>query len=69
MKELQDYPAGPFCGVSQCAALDFATAAQTACVWADDETVGIVTDEKGAVGPDDLAKRALEIRAAVEVEG
>ncbi|MFE3879860.1 hypothetical protein ACFXPX_36365 [Kitasatospora sp. NPDC059146] len=66
---LQDYPAGPLGGVLRCATLNSATATQSTCVWADGDTVGIVVDEKGAARPDDLAKRALEIRTAVEVEG
>ncbi|MFD5466567.1 hypothetical protein ACFWIQ_27610 [Kitasatospora sp. NPDC127059] len=43
-------------------------APQTTCAWADGTTVGIVVDETGESRPEDLAKRTLEIRAAVEVK-
>ncbi|GAA2982098.1 hypothetical protein [Kitasatospora sp. NPDC127116] len=64
----QDYPAGPLGGALDCAVLDLPAAFQTTCAWADGNTVGIVVDETGASEPEELARRTLDIRAAVEVE-
>ncbi|MFE3500295.1 hypothetical protein [Kitasatospora sp. NPDC059160] len=64
----QDYPAGPLGGALDCAVLPDSEAPQTTCVWVDGTTVGIVVDETGSSRPEDLAKRTLEIRAAVEVK-
>ncbi|KJS62614.1 hypothetical protein [Streptomyces rubellomurinus] len=65
----QDYPTGSLGGVLQCATVPTDTGSRTAiCVWADGTTVGFVDDLTGAVRPQDLAERALEIRTAVEVE-
>ncbi|MFI9157526.1 hypothetical protein [Kitasatospora aureofaciens] len=64
----QDYPAGPLGGALDCAVLLSPDAPQTTCAWADGTTVGIVVDETGASQPEDLAKRTLGIRAAVEVK-
>ncbi|MFI9363592.1 hypothetical protein ACIG5E_21435 [Kitasatospora sp. NPDC053057] len=64
----QDYPAGPLGGALDCAVLPYPDAPQTTCAWADGTTVGIVIDETGASRPEDLAKRTMEIRAAVEVK-
>ncbi|MGW2871481.1 hypothetical protein [Kitasatospora sp. NPDC001225] len=64
----QDYPAGPLGGAMDCAVLDFPAVPQTTCAWADGSTVGIVVDETGASEPGELARRTLDIRAAVEVE-
>ncbi|MFJ8474486.1 hypothetical protein [Kitasatospora sp. NPDC094011] len=64
----QDYPAGPLGGALDCAVLGGPTDSRTLCIWADGTTVGAVIDRTGSIRPDDLAKRALEVRAAVEVE-
>ncbi|MEU3561513.1 hypothetical protein [Kitasatospora sp. NPDC006786] len=64
----QDYPVGPLGGALDCAVLDLPAAFQTTCAWADGNTVGIVVDETGASEPEELARRTLDIRAAVEVE-
>ncbi|MBD0690641.1 hypothetical protein [Streptomyces sp. CBMA123] len=64
----RDYPAGPLGGALDCAVLGGPTDARTICVWADGTTVGGVIDGTGETRPEDLAKRALEIRTAVEVE-
>ncbi|MGW3078069.1 MULTISPECIES: hypothetical protein [unclassified Kitasatospora] len=66
--ERQDYPAGPLGGALDCAVLDYPAVSQTTCAWADGTTVGIVVDETGASEPEELARRTLDIRAAVEVE-
>ncbi|MFE6052570.1 hypothetical protein ACFQ6N_17590 [Kitasatospora sp. NPDC056446] len=64
----QDYPAGPLGGALDCAVLAGSTEPRTICVWADGTTVGGVIDGTGDSRPEDLARRTLEIRAAVEVE-
>ncbi|MEU8925521.1 hypothetical protein AB0D10_32090 [Kitasatospora sp. NPDC048545] len=64
----KDYPAGPLGGALDCAVLTAPTASRTICIWADGMTVGGVIDEQGVTRLDDLARRALEIRTAVEVE-
>ncbi|MET8541138.1 hypothetical protein ABZW03_10845 [Kitasatospora sp. NPDC004799] len=66
--ERQDYPAGPLGGALDCAVLDHPAASRTTCAWADGSTVGIVVDETGESTPGELARRTLDIRAAVEVE-
>ncbi|MFF2747566.1 hypothetical protein ACFVVA_18695 [Kitasatospora sp. NPDC058048] len=64
----QDYPAGPLGGALDCAVLDYPAVSLTTCAWADGNTVGIVIDATGAGEPEELARRTLDIRAAVEVE-
>ncbi|MBO1414796.1 hypothetical protein [Streptomyces sp. FH025] len=66
--ELQDFPAGPLGGELLCAVLVYPSVSETTCAWADGSTVGIVTDTTGEDEPEELAKRTLDIRAAVEVE-
>jgi hypothetical protein len=68
LKGRQDYPAGPLGGALDCAVLAGPTESRTICIWADGTTVGGVIDGKGETSPEDLAKRTLEIRTAVEVE-
>ncbi|MER7669990.1 hypothetical protein ABTY61_16175 [Kitasatospora sp. NPDC096128] len=68
VRSRQDYPAGSLGGAMDCAVLGDSTDSRTLCIWADGTTVGGVIDETGTVRPDDLAKRALEVRTAVEVE-
>ncbi|MFJ7246898.1 hypothetical protein ACIQWA_19940 [Kitasatospora sp. NPDC098652] len=68
VRSRRDYPAGPLGGAMDCAVLGDSTDARTLCIWADGTTVGAVIDASGTARPDDLAKRALEIRTAVEVE-
>ncbi|MFE4518392.1 hypothetical protein ACFRMQ_29915 [Kitasatospora sp. NPDC056783] len=67
VSERAPYPPGPLGGALECAALDYTTTQETTCVWADADTVGIVTDNTGRTAPEDLAQRALEVREAVEV--
>ncbi|MFF2117754.1 hypothetical protein ACFVXH_10505 [Kitasatospora sp. NPDC058184] len=64
----QDYPAGPLGGALDCAVIESPAASLATCAWADGNTVGIVVDETGAGKPGELARRTLDIRAAVEVE-
>ncbi|MFI9325592.1 hypothetical protein ACIGXI_38240 [Kitasatospora aureofaciens] len=68
IRERRDYPAGPLGGALDCAVLGDSATSRTICIWADGTTVGAVIDGTGETRPDDLAKRALEIRTAVEVE-
>lgn len=68
LKERQDFPAGPLGGALDCAVLAAPTDSRTICIWADGTTVGGVIDGKGETRPEDLARRTLEIRTAVEVE-
>ncbi|MFH9350751.1 hypothetical protein [Kitasatospora sp. NPDC017646] len=68
IRERQDYPVGALGGALDCAVMGDSSASRTVCVWADGTTVGAVIDGTGETRPDDLAKRALEIRTAVEVE-
>ncbi|MFI2609188.1 hypothetical protein [Kitasatospora sp. NPDC018619] len=63
----RDYPAGPLGGALDCAVLAYPATSQTTCAWADGSTVGIVVDETGGSEPEELARRTLDIRAAVEV--
>ncbi|MFJ9846889.1 hypothetical protein ACIRYZ_41945 [Kitasatospora sp. NPDC101155] len=68
LKGRQNYPAGPLGGALDCAVLAGPTESRTICIWADGTTVGGVIDGKGETSPEDLAKRTLEIRTAVEVK-
>ncbi|MER8101115.1 hypothetical protein [Kitasatospora sp. NPDC094016] len=65
--ERQDYPTGPLGGAFECAVLTYPSTSETTCVWADGSTVGIVVDSTGESSPPELAERARDIRAAVEV--
>ncbi|MFD4393679.1 hypothetical protein [Kitasatospora sp. NPDC058478] len=65
--ERQDYPTGPLGGAFECAVLTYPSTSETTCVWADGSTVGIVVDSTGESSPQELADRARDIRAAVEV--
>ncbi|MFG2907117.1 hypothetical protein ACGF13_18885 [Kitasatospora sp. NPDC048286] len=66
--EVEDFPAGPLGGQLMCAVLVYPSTSETACVWADGSTVGIVVDHTGAGRTEDVAQNTLEVRAAVEVE-
>ncbi|MFD4658881.1 hypothetical protein ACFWP2_24990 [Kitasatospora sp. NPDC058444] len=69
LQDRQDFPAGPLGGALDCAVLAAPTASsRTICIWADGTTVGGVIDGTGETRPEDLARRTLEIRTAVEVE-
>lgn len=67
-RERQDFPAGPLGGALECGLYRSPAHGRLACAWADGTTLGIVVDESGKFSPQDLAKRTLEIRAAVEVD-